>query len=118
MGSARLSLNRGIAAASSVALVATFFQNRLAQRTLWLNQDQSALSFGQADILNSFNDTFISLGDFSQEASTKAMAMLNLLVQEEASLHTYHDTFMGVALLSALGIIPALWMERQRRLAK
>lgn len=69
-------------------------------------------------ILNSFNDTFISLGDCSQEASIKAMAMLNLLVQEEASLHTYYDTFMGVALLSALGIIPALWIERQRRLAK
>ncbi len=39
MGSALLSLNRGIAAASSVALVATFFQNRLAQRTSWLSQD-------------------------------------------------------------------------------
>jgi hypothetical protein len=55
------------------------------------------------------------LGDFSQEASMKAMAMLSRLVQEEASLHTYHDTFVWVALLSAAGIIPALWMGRQRR---
>ncbi len=41
--------------------------------------------------------------------------MLNRLVQDEASLHTYHDTFVWVALLSAAGIIPALWMGRQRR---
>ncbi len=118
MGSALLSLNRGIAAASSVALVATFFQNRLAQRAIWLNQDQGTLPFGQADILTSLNGTFISLGDFSQVASTKAMAMLNRMVQDEASLHTYHDTFLWVALLSAAGIIPALWMGRQRRNAK
>ncbi|ETW93744.1 MAG: hypothetical protein ETSY1_37900 [Candidatus Entotheonella factor] len=115
MGSALLSLNRGIAAASSVALVATFFQNRLAQRAIWLNQDQSSLTFSQSEILNSLNGTFISQGDFSQVASTKAMAMLNRLVQDEASLHTYHDTFVLVALLSAVGVIPALWMGRQRR---
>ncbi len=115
MGSALLSLNRGIAAASSVALVATFFQNRLAQRAIWLNQDQGALPFGQAEILNALNSTFISLGDFGQVASTKAMATLNRLVQDEASLHTYHDTFVLVALLSVVGVIPALWMGRQRR---
>jgi hypothetical protein len=118
MGSALLSLNRGIAAASSIALVATYFQNRLAQRAIWLAQDQTSLPFGQDDILNALNKTFISLGDFSQVASTKAMAMLNRLVQEEASLHTYHDTFVWVALLSASGIIPALWMGRQRQRAK
>jgi hypothetical protein len=107
MGSALLSLNRGIAAASSVALVATFFQNRLAQRAIWLNQDQSTLAFSQDEMLNSLHSTFSNLGDFSQEASMKAMAMLSRLVQEEASLHTYHDTFVWVALLSAAGIIPA-----------
>lgn len=118
MGSALLSLNRGIAAASSIALVATFFQNRLAQRTIWLHQDQSTRAFGQADMLDALNHTFTSLGDVSQEASMKAMAMLSRLVQEEASLHTYHDTFIWVALLSASGIIPALWMGRQRRRQK
>jgi hypothetical protein len=114
MGSALPSLNRGIAAASSVALVATFFQNRLAQRTIWLHQDQTVLPFGQADILEALNATLLNLGDFSQNASIKAMAMLNRLVQEEASLHTYHNTFICVALLSAAGIIPTLWMGRQR----
>ncbi len=118
MGSALLSLNRGIAAASSVALVATFFQNRLAQRAIRLNQDQSTLDFGQTEMLTSLNGTFTSLGDFSQVASMKAMAMLNRFVQEEASLHTYHDTFFWVALLAASGIIPALWMGKQRRRAK
>jgi len=118
MGSALLSLNRGIAAASSVALVTTFFQNRLAQRAIWLNQDQSTLAFSQGEMLHSLHSTFSNLGDFSQEASMKAMATLSRLVQEEASLHTYHDTFVWVALLSAAGIIPALWMGRQRRRAK
>jgi EmrB/QacA subfamily drug resistance transporter len=113
MGSALLSLNRGIAAASSVALVATFYQNRLAQRSIWLYQDQVVLPFGQTEILDSLNGMFISLGDFGQEASIKAMAMLNRLVLEEASLHTYHDTFVWLALLSASGIIPALWMGRR-----
>jgi hypothetical protein len=60
----------------------------------------------------------ISLGDFSQVASTKAMAMLSRLVQDEASLHTYHNTFVWVALLSVSGMIPALWMGRQRQRTK
>ncbi len=115
MGSALLSLNRGIAAASSVALVATFYQNRLAQRAIWISQDQNALAFGQTELLNSLNGTFTGLGDFSQVASMKAMAMLSRLVQEEAGLHTYHDTFVWIALLSAAGIIPALWMGRKQQ---
>ena len=118
MGSALLSLNRGIAAASSVALVATFYQNRLAKRAIWLMQDQAAQPFGQGETLDALNAMFLSLGDFGQVASTKAMAMLNRLVQDEASLHTYHDTFMWVALLSASGMIPALWMGRKRRRAQ
>jgi hypothetical protein len=46
------------------------------------------------------------------------MAMLSRLVQDEASLHTYHNTFVWVALLSVSGMIPALWMGRQRQRTK
>lgn len=114
MGSALLSLNRGIASASSVALAATVFQNRLATRTIALVQDQSMTAFGQAEALQTLTATFERLGDISQIAGVKALAMLYRLVTLEAALHSYHDMFLLVACISAAGIIPALWIGKRR----
>jgi hypothetical protein len=47
-------------------------------------------------------------------ASVKAMATLNRLVSLEAGLRTYHDMFILMALISAAGIIPALWMGNRQ----
>ncbi len=115
MGSALLSLNRGIASASSVALAATLLQNRLAQRAILLAQDQSTLDFGQTAMLQTLHNTFAQLGDISQIASMKALATLNRLVNQEAALHSYHDMFILVGLIAAAGIIPALWMGKRQQ---
>lgn len=114
MGSALLSLNRGIASSVSVALAATVFQNRLAERTILLVQDQSAAAFGQSEMLEELQTFFLRLGEFSDMASVKAMASLNRLVSLEAGLRTYHDMFILMALISAAGIIPALWMGNRQ----
>jgi hypothetical protein len=114
MGSALLSLNRGIASSASVALAATVFQNRLAERTILLVQDQSAAAFGQNAMLEDLQTFFLRLGEFSDVASVKAMASLNRLVSLEAGLRTYHDMFILMALISAAGIIPALWMGKRQ----
>jgi hypothetical protein len=42
------------------------------------------------------------------------MATLNRLVSLEAGLRTYHDMFILLALISAAGIIPALWMGNRQ----
>ncbi len=112
MGTGILSLNRGIASASSVALAATVFQNRLAERAIVLAQDQSMLGVGQAETLQNLYLTFLRLGDFAQVAGMKSLAMLNRLVTLEAALHSYHDTFIIIGCVSALGILPAMWMGR------
>jgi DHA2 family multidrug resistance protein len=114
MGSALLSLNRGMASSASVALAATVFQNRLAERTILLVQDQSAAAFGQSAMLEELQTFFLRLGEFSDMASAKAMATLNRLVSLEAGLRTYHDMFILLALISAAGIIPALWMGNRQ----
>jgi MFS family permease len=80
MGSGLLSLNRGIASASSVALTATVFQHRLATRAMWLVQDQSLAASGQEELLQSLHLTFERLGDFSSMAGIKALATLQRLV--------------------------------------
>lgn len=110
MGTGLLSLNRGIASSCSIALAATVFQNRLSQRSLLLAQDQSMVSSGQEDLLQQLNLVFEGLGDFSQIAQTKALAMLSQLVNLEAALSSYHDTFIMIGCISAAGILPALWM--------
>ncbi|WP_089718532.1 DHA2 family efflux MFS transporter permease subunit [Candidatus Entotheonella palauensis] len=115
MGSGLLSLNRGIASASSVALAATLFQNRLAERAILLAQDQSLASSGRDDLLATLTTMFLRLGDLSQLAQTKAMATAQRLLTSEAALHSYHDTFMIIASLSAVGILPALWMHARRQ---
>lgn len=114
MGTGLLSLNRGVAAASSVALAATLFQNRLAQRTIILVQDQSFLPFAREEMLQRWQQIFERLGDFSQIAGMKSLALLNRLVNAEAALHSYHDTFIIVACVSAAGILPALWMGKRK----
>ena len=110
MGTGLLSLNRGIASSCSVALTATVFQNRLTQRSILIAQDQSVAQVGQEDLLQHLNLVFEGLGDFSQIASTKALAMLSQLVNLEAALYSYHDTFIIIGCISAAGILPALWI--------
>lgn len=114
MGTGLLSLTRGIGASCSVALAATLFQNRLAARTIQLTQDQTALPIGQAALLEQLRLTFERLGDLSQMADMKSLVMLNRLINIEAALHSYHDMFMLIGAISALGILPALWMGRRR----
>jgi DHA2 family multidrug resistance protein len=115
MGTGLLSLTRGIAASCSVALAATLLQNRLAARSVLLAQDQTALPLGQEALLEQLNVTFQRLGDISQIASMKSLAMLNQLINTEAALHSYHDMFILIGCVSALGILPALWMGSKRK---
>jgi DHA2 family multidrug resistance protein len=113
MGSGLLSLNRGIASAGSIAFVTTLLQNRLATRLAYLTQDQSALPWGSEELWQNLSSFFEHLGDFSQIADTKALAMLQQLFTLEAALHSYHDLFVIIGLLSAAGILPALWMGKR-----
>jgi EmrB/QacA subfamily drug resistance transporter len=110
MGSGLLSLNRGIASAGSVALTAALLQNRLTERVLLLMQDQSTIPFEADELLHNFLITFKQLGDFADLAQIKAMAMLQQLTSAEAALHSYHDTFIIIGLISAAGILPSLWL--------
>ena len=112
MGSGLLSLNRGIASTGSVALAATVFQNRLAERTALLAQDHMLAPTGADKLLDSLETTFQLLGDLNQAAQMKSLAVLHDLVGAEAALHSYHDTFLLIGAITALGIVPALWMGR------
>jgi len=115
MGSGLLSLNRGIASAVSIALTTTVLQNRLAERVLFLVQDENAIPLGAEELLQHFFFTFKQLGDFADIAQIKAMAMLQQLFSAEAALHSYHDTFIFIGWMSAAGIVPALWMGNTKR---
>jgi hypothetical protein len=115
MGSGLLSLNRGIASAVSVALTTAVLQNRLAERVLFLVQDENAIPLGAEEVLQHFFLTFKQLGDFADMAQIKAMAMLQQLFSAEAALHSYHDTFIVIGWISAAGILPALWMGGAKR---
>jgi DHA2 family multidrug resistance protein len=114
MGSGLLSLNRGIASAGSIALTTAVLQNRLAERVLHIMQDESAAPFAAEDLLQQFFATFQGLGDFAEMAQIKAGEMLQQLLTAEAALHSYHDTFVLIGWISALGILPAFWMRQPR----
>ncbi len=114
MGSGLLSLNRGIASAVSVALTTTVLQNRLAERVLFLAEDQSAMPLGAEELLQNFFITFKHLGDVADLAQFKAVTMLQQLCSAEAALHSYHDTFILIGWMSAAGILPALWMGKSK----
>jgi hypothetical protein len=118
MGSGLLSLNRGIASAGSVALTTALLQSRMAERMAHILQDQSAIPWGAGDVLEQFLGTFRGLGDFADIAQAKAMTMLQDMFSAEAALHSYHDTFVMIGWISALGILPALWMKKPKATPK
>lgn len=113
MGSGLLSLNRGIASAGSVALTAALLQHRMAERLLYIMQDQSLAPLGADELQQNFLSMFLGLGDAIDMAQSRAGAMLQELFSAEAALHSYHDTFVIIGLISALGIVPALWMGKK-----
>ena len=59
--------------------------------------------------------TFERLGDIGQIAQGKALAVLYNIIRTEAALYTYHETFIVIAALAAVGILPALWMTTRTR---
>ncbi len=118
MGSGLLSLNRGIASAGSVALTAALLQHRMAERVLYIMQDQSAAPWATDELQQTFFTTFRAFGDAMDMAQTKAGMLLQDLFTAEAALHSYHDTFIIIGVISALGIIPALWMGKKREPGK
>lgn len=118
MGSGLLSLNRGIASAASIALTTALLQSRMAERVALIIQDQSSIPLGAENLLQQFFTTFRSLGDVADMAQIKAMAMLQDLFTSEAALHSYHDIFIMIGWFSALGILPALWMNKPQSAPK
>ncbi len=115
MGAGLRGVSRGLASASSVALAATWYQERLAVHTRRLAQEQSLTGYGRDELVQSLTLTFERLGDFGQVAQGKAFAMLNNLIRAEASLLSYHETFIIVAGLSLLAILPTLWISKTVR---
>ena len=115
MGAGLRGVSHGLASASSVALAATWYQERLAVHTRRLAQEQSLTGYGRDELVQSLTLTFERLGDFGQVAQGKAFAMLNNLIRAEASLLSYHETFIIVAGLSLLAILPTLWISKTVR---
>ncbi len=116
MGTGLLSLTRGVASAGSVALAATIFQNRLAERAILLAQGQSLSTFGSEEFIYGLTTMFTRLGDIGQMAQLKALTTVQRLLTLEAALSSYHDTFIVIGCVSAVGILPALWMNQRRPL--
>ncbi|GIX47141.1 MAG: MFS transporter [Candidatus Tectimicrobiota bacterium] len=114
MGSGLVSLTRGIASTGSVTLTAAFFQHRFHQRLELLVQEQAGLAFAPQELLQQLHAFFEQQGDFSQVAGVKALATLHRLLESEAALYSYHDTFIVLGAISLAAILPALWMGKRR----
>ncbi len=111
MGSGLLSLNRGIAGACGVAISAAILQHRTAGYTSHLGQTLAISSYGQDQLVQRLTTMFENTGDFHTLAAAKSHATLHHLLHLEASLHSYHDMFLLVGWISALCIVPTLWMR-------
>ncbi len=114
MGSGLLSLNRGIAGACGVAISAAILKYRATEHAARLGQALVASSYGQDQLVQRLTTQFANLGDYGALAAVKSHTAVHRLLNQEASLHSYHDMFLLVGWISVLCIVPTLYMRVRR----
>jgi DHA2 family multidrug resistance protein len=113
MGMGMLNLIRGLAAVLGIAGLSILLEHRQRVHMQRLAEVQSQQGLEVEPILTQLRSLFHGLGDGSEMAAYKAMAVLNERLYADAALQAYRDCFITMACLYAVLFIPVLMLHQR-----
>lgn len=122
MASGLIGLLRSIASTLGPAVAAVLWDQRFGRHVQYYAEGSPVDSFGFATAVSEMQATLVWMGEIAVQVSIKSMALMQRLLQTEASTAAWRDYLLFNALLAILAILPAfltdsrLW-KRLRRLA-
>jgi hypothetical protein len=113
MGMGMLNLIRGLASVLGIAGLSLLLEDRQRVHIQRLAEMQSQHGLEIEPILTRLRSVFYALGDGSEMATYKAMAVLNERLYADAALQAYRECFIILACLYAVLFIPVLMLHQR-----
>jgi DHA2 family multidrug resistance protein len=105
-----LNVIRQVGGSFGIAIFGTLLARRQLFHSVRYAEAITGQNLSALDLLHRMQGHFSSLGDVLPLASNKALAVLGLVVQQEAAAGGFSDCFLVAAWICALGIIPGLFL--------
>lgn len=113
-GSAFISLIRGIGNVTGMTLLTAIFSTRADYHLSKLSETLEAASIGVQQAMSDFARYLHLAGVPDGLASIKSLSMIFQVVTEQAIIDAYNDTFMFMAVLLVISILPAALLKKTR----
>ncbi|HBS58533.1 MAG TPA: MFS transporter [Firmicutes bacterium] len=106
---------RQVSGSFGIAILTTILQNRQVYHLNHMADYINAASLGTQQIAGSLQNMFALHGSTVLTAKTQALAVVSQLVQRQAYIFSFDDTFLVTALTCFLALIPALMLKEKKR---
>ena len=113
-GSAFINLVRGIGQVTGMTMLIAIFSNRTDYHVAKISGSLEAASIGVKHTLSEFSNYLHLAGVPDGLVRIKSLSMVYKVVLEKAVIDAYHDTFLFMAFLLVISIIPAILIKKIR----
>ena len=113
-GSAFISLIRGIGNVTGMTLLTAIFSTRADYHLSKLSETLEAASIGVQQAMSDLAKYLHMAGVPDGLASIKSLSMVFQVVTEQAIIDAYNDTFLFMAVLLVISILPAALLKKTR----
>lgn len=113
MGMGMMNLLRGLTSVLDITAISIVLEHRQRYHFQLLAQGQSQQNLEAALLLDRLDGFLLLQGDWSGLAAHKAMAVLSGRLHAEASMLAYQESYLGIAFLYVVLLIP-VWLLHRR----
>jgi DHA2 family multidrug resistance protein len=115
MGSGLINLmQQGLGGTMGLAMMTTILQHRTAYHTSILAQKQVSSSLPWSEVMAPVHDLMRQAGEVRDMVETKAMALVQRHLTQQATVAAYQDCFLLVVIL-ILAVVPLVFFIRRRQ---
>ncbi len=106
-------LLRSIANTVGPAGAAVLWDHRFSRHLQHVAESSPVDTFGYLSATQQMHNTLVWMGEAAGQVSTKSMALMQRLLQTEASLAAWQDYLLFNALLAIIALLPALLVDNR-----
>jgi MFS family permease len=110
-GSGLLALTRGIGGSLGIAITTTYLSYRISWNASSSLQGVDGSSFSIIEAMMNINNFLTGVGENADFIATKSILLIARKLLEHAMLNGYQDTFIFLAVIFSLAIIPAMFIK-------